>query len=233
VAGDFGYEHVKPCAARKALPEGREEHQGGRSIMKQTATAVGLVMFGTVAFGQSAPASAPTSKTQAAPTPPQKPATRSKESKIQNALSAAPRSIGKDATVMDYPEKQGGEMPMLRKGASDWTCLPDDPATPANDPMCMDKNAMAWAEGWMAKKEPKLTGPGIGYMLQGGSTASNSDPFATKPPAGENWLREPPHIMVFPTSKLDPNVYPSDPKSGKPWIMGGGTPYEHLMVPVK
>jgi hypothetical protein len=212
VAGDFGYDHVTPCAARSRLRL--------RSAWSCSAP-------------QSAPASAPTSKTQAAPTPPPTPGARSKESKIQNALSAAPRSIGKDATVMDYPDKQGGEMPMLRKGASDWTCLPDDPATPANHPMCMDKNAMAWAEGWMAMKEPKLTGPGIGYMLQGGSTASNSDPFATKPPAGENWLREPPHIMVFPTSKLDPNVYPSDPKSGKPWIMWGGTPYEHLMVPMK
>ena len=99
--------------------------------------------------------------------------------------------------------------------------------------MCLDKNAMAWAEAWMGHKEPKLSGPGLGYMLRGGSSASNTDPFATKPAAGETWLNDPPHVMVFPTSKLDPAVYSTDPKSGKPWIMFPGTPYEHLMVPVK
>ena len=34
-------------------------------------------------------------------------------------------------------------------------------------------------------------------------------------------------------AKLDANVFSSDPKSGKPYMMWGGTPYEHLMVPVK
>lgn len=201
--------------------------------MKQAAIVLGLVALGASAFGQGTPAPVPTPKTPAAQAAPKTPVAKTKEAKIQNALSAAPRSISKDATVMDYPEKEGGEMAVLRKGTNDWTCMPDDPSTPGNDPMCMDKNSMAWAEAWITKKEPKLTGPGIGYMLQGGSTASNSDPFATKPAAGEKWLTEPPHIMVFPTSKLDPNVYSSDPKSGKPWIMWGGTPYEHLMVPVK
>jgi hypothetical protein len=38
---------------------------------------------------------------------------------------------------------------------------------------------------------------------------------------------------VFSTGKLDPAVFSSDPRSGGPWIMWGGTPYEHLMVPVK
>jgi hypothetical protein len=30
-----------------------------------------------------------------------------------------------------------------------------------------------------------------------------------------------------------PKVYSTDPTTGKPWIMWPGTPYEHLMVPVK
>jgi hypothetical protein len=33
--------------------------------------------------------------------------------------------------------------------------------------------------------------------------------------------------------QLDPSVYSTDPNSGAPWIMWGGTPYEHLMIPVK
>ncbi len=124
-------------------------------------------------------------------------------------------------------------MTVLRQGSSGWTCLPNDPSTPSNDPMCLDKNAMEWAKAWKSKAAPKLSGPGIGYMLQGGGSASNTDPFAAKPAAGESWMKEPPHIMIFPAAKLDANVYSSDPHSGGPWIMWGGTPYEHLMVPVK
>jgi hypothetical protein len=44
-------------------------------------------------------------------------------------------------------------------------------------------------------------------------------------------MQEPPHLMLFGT-KLDTKVYSTDPHSG-PWIMWTGTPYEHLMVPVK
>jgi hypothetical protein len=160
-------------------------------------------------------------------------APKSKSDKIKSAMSAAPKAIAKNATILDHSTKEGGEMAVLRKGTNDWTCLPDDPSTPANDPMCLDKMSTAWAQAWMSKKEPKLTAPGIGYMLQGGGSASNTDPFAKKPVAGETWMKEPPHIMIFPVGKLDPNVYSSDPHAGGPWIMWGGTPYEHLMVPVK
>lgn len=158
---------------------------------------------------------------------------KTKEEKIQNAMSAAPRAVAKDATILDYPATAGGEMPVLRKGTNEWTCLPDDPSTPANDPMCLDKNATQWAQAWMTKKEPKLSAVGIGYMLQGGDSASNTDPFAKKPTPGESWMKEPPHIMVFPAGKLDSSVYSTNMHSGGPWIMWGGTPYEHLMVPVR
>ncbi len=158
---------------------------------------------------------------------------KNKEEKIQNAMSAAPPAIAKNATVLDYPAKEGGEMPVLRKGTNEWTCLPDDPTTPANDPMCLDKMAVQWAQAWMSKTEPKLQAAGIGYMLQGGGSASNTDPFAKKPAAGETWMKEPPHIMIFPAGKLDSSIYSTDMHTGGPWIMWGGTPYEHLMVPVK
>jgi hypothetical protein len=148
-------------------------------------------------------------------------------------MSAAPRAVAKDATILDYPAQEGSEPAVLRKGTNDWTCFPDDPSTPANDPMCLDKVSMAWAQAWMSKQEPKLAGPGIAYMLQGGGSASNTDPFAKKPPAGETWMKEAPHIMVFSPGKLDPSVYGTDPHAGRPWIMWAGTPYEHLMIPVR
>lgn len=195
--------------------------------------ALGLLLLGPSAEAQTQAPAPPAKPAEAKAAPAKKPAARTKEWKIQNATSAAPRSIAKDATILDWPAKEGDQPSVLRKGTNEWTCFPDDPGTPRNDPMCLDKMSMAWAEAWMTKKEPKLAGPGIGYMLQGGGTPSNTDPFAKKPAAGEKWMKEPPHLMVFPTGKLDPAVYGTDPHSGKPWIMWAGTPYEHLMIPVR
>jgi hypothetical protein len=191
--------------------------------------AVGLLLC-VLSLGAQTPATKAMHETRAAV---KKEAGKSKEWKMQNAMSAAPQAVAKNATIVDYPEKEGAESPVLRKGSNEWTCFPDDPKTPGNDPRCLDKMALLWAQAHRAKKEPKLASPGIGYMLQGGSSASNDDPFATKPPVGKSWMKERPHVMVFPTEKLDPKVYSSDPHSGGPWIMFGRTPYEHLMVPVK
>src|SRR5512143_2511961 len=90
---------------------------------------------------------------------------RSAAWKIQNATSAAPAKIARGATVVDWSAKEGGEMPVLRKGTNEWTCLPDDPTNPANDPQCVDKMAMEWAKAWMSHGTPNLASPGIGYML--------------------------------------------------------------------
>src|SRR5262249_40134593 len=124
--------------------------------------------------------------------------------KIQNAMSAAPPAVSRQATNPDWPAKGGGQPTGLRKGAKEWTWLRDDPTTPGNDPMCLDKTWLEWLQAWMAKKDFKPTRPAIGYMLQGGSTASNADPFATQPASGEKWMKEQPHIMVIAPGKLDP-----------------------------
>ncbi|MBI2819326.1 MAG: hypothetical protein HYX73_05035 [Acidobacteria bacterium] len=84
----------------------------------------------------------------------------------------------------------------------------------------------------MAKKTPNLTGLGIGYMLAGGVAADNDDPFATKRKPGKQWLMEPPHLMVF-GAKIEPSVHSNVPNTTRPWVMWKGTPYEHVMVPVK
>jgi hypothetical protein len=70
-------------------------------------------------------------------------------------------------------------------------------------------------------------------MLQGGSVADNNDPSLTEPPTGQEWQNGAPHIMIASPKPLDPVLFSKDMHSGGPWIMFGGTPREHLMVPVQ
>ena len=149
---------------------------------------------------------------------------------IKNAESAAPAAVGVGAAV--YAPQADGSMKTLREGTNGFWCLPNDPNTPGNDPMCLDKAGMDWAHAWMTKGTPP-PGVGFGYMLMGGSDASNDDPYATKPAAGKKWVDTGAHVMVLNPGPMA-DAYPKtadDPK--KPYVMWPGTPYQHLMIPVK
>lgn len=157
------------------------------------------------------------------------------EELIANALSAAPEAIAKNATVVAFGAD--GKLRTLREGSNNFTCIPDNPSNPANDPMCLDKNGVEWAMAWINKTEPPKGKVGFGYMLQGGTTPSNVDPSATKPPEGMDWMQEPPHVMIF--NYGGSGVIQDYPSPGEmadmtqPWVMWAGTPYEHLMLPVE
>jgi len=120
-----------------------------------------------------------------------------------------------------------------RKGTNSWTCFPDWQATPGNDPQCFDETWMNWNDVFMGGTEPNITAPGSAYMLKGGSDASNTDPFAMKPPKGEDWLSTGAHIMILVPGKVDVSRFPTDHHTGGPWLTWAETPYEHVMVPVK
>ena len=62
---------------------------------------------------------------------------------IASALSAAPPSVSKDATIMAVGPD--GKLRTLREGQGAFTCVPDDPSTPGNDPMCLERHATAAA----------------------------------------------------------------------------------------
>jgi hypothetical protein len=153
--------------------------------------------------------------------------------KIADAVSAAPAAISAEATVMDWPSEPGGGMVELRKGSNAWVCFPDSPGSPRNDPMCLDPSFLAWARALSARTEPAIESVGFGYMLQGGSTASNTDPFAETPPAGGTWLEEPPHVMMVVPDPAALEGLPTDPENGGPWVMWQATPYAHVMMPVE
>jgi len=156
--------------------------------------------------------------------------------KIANAMSAAPAVIGKNATIVDWPEKEGGQPKQLRAGTNGWVCFPTSPTefggASVDDPMCLDKQWQGWGDAWMNKTPPKVEGTGIAYMLKGDKGASNTDPFASGPTATNNWVVSPAHIMVLYADLKMLDAFPTDPNNGGPWVMWKGTPYAHLMVPV-
>ena len=152
---------------------------------------------------------------------------------IASAMSAAPAQVANKATIVAM--QPDGKMQTLRMGSNGFTCMPDNPATPGADPMCMDKNAMAWVHAWIAHQPPPAGKVGFMYMLSGGTDASNTDPYATKPQAGNHWIKTGAHVMIVGADTSFYDLYPksADPDTAAPYVMWAGTPYQHLMAPIQ
>jgi len=145
---------------------------------------------------------------------------------IANALRAAPPSLSAGATVVGHDGR------VVRKGTSDWVCMPDMPNVPNDSPMCLDASWRAFIDAWMNKRDPQVTRVGFGYMLQGDMPVSNNDPFATAPTPTNAWLADGvPHIMILLPDAALLDSLPTDPHNGGPWVMWKGTKYAHVMVP--
>ncbi len=154
---------------------------------------------------------------------------------ISMAMGAGPAAISRRATIIgcvhgacaDMNELAKGPTKQLRAGTNGWVCYPL-----GDGPMCLDKQWQKWMAAWISKGEPQIDGTGIGYMLRGDTGSSNTDPFAMKPTQDNHWVVAPPHVMVLYQDPKMLDAFPTDPKSGGPWVMWKGTPYAHVMVPV-
>jgi hypothetical protein len=152
---------------------------------------------------------------------------------IASAMKAAPAKVAREATIVAM--NADGTMRTLRTGSNGFTCMPDNPATPGPDPMCMDQNALAWAHAWIGHQTPVAGKIGFMYMLAGGTDASNIDPYASKPEAGTHWVKTGAHVMIVGADASFYDLYPksADPDTAAPYVMWPGTPYQHLMAPLK
>ena len=56
-----------------------------------------------------------------------------------------------------------------------------------------------------------------------------------KPTAANHWVKTGPHVMVVGADASFYDAYPKspDPDTTQPYVMWAGTPYQHLMAPVK
>jgi len=150
---------------------------------------------------------------------------------VTSAMSAAPAAVAKGSKIVAM--EADGSMRTIRDGSNGFTCMPDNPVTPGPDPMCMDAPAMEWAMAWATQKPPPQK-TGFMYMLAGGTDASNTDPFAKKPDAGNHWVKTGPHVMIVGDAEILAHYSSKpDPDTTQPYVMWAGTPYAHLMIPVR
>jgi hypothetical protein len=93
---------------------------------------------------------------------------------------------------------------------------------------------MEWAHARATHSAPPDK-TGFIYMLAGDAGTSNTDPFAAKPEPGNHWVKTGPHVMIVGAAAKDTTGYPNgaDPNFKEPYVMWPGTPYAHLMLPVK
>jgi hypothetical protein len=180
-----------------------------------------LCLSAAALVAQEPKATAPAKKTAAKTAP-----SSADAALIKKAMTAAPASIAKEATIVAMDANM--KMRTVRKGTNGFTCAPDP------DPMCADQNAMAWLDAYLNKKDPPKDKIGFVYMLAGDSGASNTDPFADKETPTNNWVKSGPHVMIVGAKGMTPG-YPHDAKAdpAKAYVMWAGSPYEHVMLPVK
>ena len=200
--------------------------------MSNSITAIASVAASLAALALIPPAAATDTAMPASAAKPAAPS-RADKKLIRSAMRAAPAKVSEKASIVAM--EADGKMRTLREGTNGFTCVPDNPATPGPDPMCMDKAALEWAMAWVGHKPPPSGKVGFMYMLAGGTDASNTDPFATKPTAANHWIKTGPHVMLVGADPGFYDMYPkgADPDTGVPYVMWAGTPYEHLMIPVK
>ena len=151
----------------------------------------------------------------------------SAEVKIARAMSAAPASISAEATIMDV------DGTVLREGSNGWTCFPGVGLIPGDKhPMCNDEVWMKWMATAGAGLPFETDRVGYSYMLQGDALVNNDDPTATDPNDGGVWVQEGPHLMLLMPTSMSLEGMNHDPFAGGPYVMWGGTPLQHIMVPV-
>ena len=151
----------------------------------------------------------------------------SADAKIARAMLAAPEAIAADATIMDV------DGTVLREGDNGWTCFPGVGLIPGDKhPMCNDAVWMKWMATAGAGQPFETDQVGYSYMLAGDAMVNNDDPTSTDPNDGGVWVQEGPHIMLLMPTTMPLEHLNHDPFAGGPYVMWGGTPMQHIMVPV-
>jgi hypothetical protein len=132
--------------------------------------------------------------------------------KIADALRAGPAFITKDATLLDWPSAPGGEYRVLRKGSSEWTCLPAVPGYPHDEPGCFDHVFLRWVQDGLAGRKPRIDRIGIAHMYGGAYVK------ATINTASVHEFHVGPHLMIVGFTQNELQGFNRDGSNGMPYV---------------
>ncbi len=132
--------------------------------------------------------------------------------KIADALRAGPVFVTKDATLLDWPSTPGGEYRVLRKGSSQWTCLPAIPGYPHDEPGCFDRVFLRWLQDGLAGRTPRIDRIGIAYMYVGAWVK------AVKGASADHEFHVGPHLMVVGPHQDEFQGFNRDASNGMPYV---------------
>jgi len=148
--------------------------------------------------------------------------------KIADALSAGPEFITKNATILDWPDA-GGDYRVLRKGTSEWSCLPAVPGYPHDEPGCFDKVFMEFMKDGLAGRTPHINAVGISYMYKGAFVRKPGETDSSKPE-----FHVGPHIMIVSPHQDELQAYNRDGTMGVPYVTHlPNRPELFLVIPIR
>jgi len=145
---------------------------------------------------------------------------------LAKVKTAAPEPIVKKATIVMMRDGKPRE---LQAGTNGFTCMIGGDGTP----LCADPNGMEWIKSIGARTDPpdKI---GFIYMLAGDTGTTNHHPHQKD--TRMHWVQTGPHVMVVGPRVREMVGYSKTldvADATQPYVMYPGTPYEHLMLPVR
>jgi hypothetical protein len=145
--------------------------------------------------------------------------------KIADALRAGPAFLTKNATVLDWPSKPGGEYRILRKGSDEWTCLPGVPLYPHDEPACFDPVFLRWMQDSLAGRTPHIDRIGISYIYMGAVRQFNQ---------GDPEFHVGPHLMIVSPYQEELQAFNRDGANGMPYVAHLPNRTElYLVIPIR
>jgi hypothetical protein len=173
-----------------------------------------VLLFAFAAGAQTAPSDHPTTDAE----------------KIADALKAGPPFVTKNATLLDWPAKAGGDYRVLRSGTNQWTCLPGIPGLPHDEPGCFDQVFLQFIKDSLAGHTPNVHGVGVSYMYGGFWVANKSHAMGS----GEEF-HVGPHIMIVGADQKMLQTMNRDGSNGEPYVnhLSGDHPELFLVIPIR
>jgi hypothetical protein len=172
-----------------------------------------ILIAAAVAYSQAPPSGKPKSDAE----------------KIASALTAGPKFVTQNATVLDWPASPGGEYRVLRSGTNAWTCLPGLPRNPHDEPGCFDQVFLQFVKDCLAGRAPNVGSVGISYMYGGFWVPNKSHTMGT----GDEF-HVGPHIMIVGPDQAMLEKMNHDGSNGEAYVnhLPGRTEL-YLVIPIR